>query len=102
MLEWERDSEKKKKKKERKIIGQEDQILELTFDSLSGTFNLNFSKMNLPCSPKAKAKEKQRKRKRKKNKGEWGEGNKKKSINAFVCTPAFEKIISYDLLKTYL
>ena len=47
----ERDSEKKRKK-----IDQEDQMLELTFDSPSGTFNLSFSKMNSPCSLKAKAK----------------------------------------------
>ena len=57
---------RKIKEKERKIIGQEDQRLELTFDSPSGTFNLSFSKMNSPCSPKAKEK---RKRKRKKKKG---------------------------------
>ena len=54
----------KKKEKKRKTIGQEDQILELTFDFLSGTFNLSFSKMNSPWSPKPKAKEKQRKRKK--------------------------------------
>ena len=48
---------KKKKEKERKIIGQEDQMLELTFDFPLGTFNLSFSKINSPCSPKAKAKE---------------------------------------------
>ena len=49
---------RKRKEKERKTISQEDLILELTFDSSSGTFNLSFSKMNSPCSPKAKAKEK--------------------------------------------
>ena len=69
MLEWERHWEKKERKRkenERKIIGQEDQMLELTFDFPLGTFNLSFSKINSPCSPKAKAKEKQRKKKEEK------------------------------------
>ena len=69
----ERFRKKKEKKKERKIIGQEDQMLELTFNSPSGTFNLSFSKINSPCSIKAKAREKQkkkRKREEKKNKDE--------------------------------
>ena len=60
---------KKEKEKERKTIGQEDKMLELTFDFPSGTFNLSFSKMNSPCSLKAKAK-KIKKIKKKKNKGE--------------------------------
>ena len=68
MLEWGREIQKKKENKRegKKKIGQDDQMLELTFDFPLGTFNLNFSKMNSPCSPKVKAKEKQRKRKRKK------------------------------------
>ena len=53
----ERERFKKKKRKEKgrkKKIGQEDQMLELIFNFRSDTFNLSFSKMNSPCSPKVK------------------------------------------------
>ena len=66
MLEWERDTEKKK----RKIINQEDQISELIFNFALGTFNLSFSKMNSPYSPKEKAKEWKKGKKKRKNKDE--------------------------------
>ena len=62
----EREIEKKEKRKEneRKIIGQEDQMLELTFNSPSGTFNLSFSKINSPHSLKEKQKKNKEKRKK--------------------------------------
>ena len=67
------------KKRKRKIIGQEDQMLEMTFDSPLGTFNLSFSKMNSPYSPKAKVKEwKKKKKKKKKNRGEMRRKKRKK------------------------
>ena len=57
-------NKKKRKGKERKIIGQKDQMLELNFDFPLSTFNLSFSKMNSPCSLKVKEKEQKKKVKR--------------------------------------
>ena len=52
--------EKRKEKKPKP--SQEDQISELTFTFPSGTFNLHFSKMNSPCSPKEKRKKTNKKK----------------------------------------
>ena len=60
---WMRERFRKKKEKKRKTIGQEDQMLELIFDSPSDTFNLSFSKINSPHSLKEKQKKNKEKEK---------------------------------------
>ena len=56
--------------------------------------------MGSPCSPR---KIKKRKKKKKKNIGEIRRNKrKKKKRKAFVCALVFEKLISNDLLETYL
>ena len=97
----EREIEEKKRKwkeNERKIICQEDQMLELTFNFHEALSILTFSKMSSPYSPrkaKKKRKKKRKKEKKKKRKIEmkWGERKKKerKERKAFCLCPLYLK-----------
>ena len=109
----EREIEEQKEKMKRKIIYQEDQMFELTFNFHGALSILTFSKNKLTLftkKNKRKAKEKKtkkrenkrenKKKKKKKNRGEIRRKKKKKKI--FCLCPVFEKSILCDLLKTYL
>ena len=82
----------KRKEKERKIINQEDQISELTFNFSRALSISTFSENELTIFTKKKRKEK--------NKDEIKKNKKKRSFS--LCPPNLKKSISYNLLKTCL
>ena len=103
-------NEREIEKKEKKIINQEDQISELTFNFHGALSILTFSKNELTIftkKSKRKTKKKRKKRRKKKeekeNRGEMRRKKiKKEKRKAFVCTLVFEKSILCDLMKNYI
>ena len=102
MLKWERDSKKKEKIK----IGQEYQMLELTFNFPRALPILTFYENELTLFTEKNKENKSKRKKIRERKIEVKRGErkerKKKREKLYVWTPMSEKSILSDLLKTYL
>ena len=78
MLEWEREIQKKKKRKRKRLINQEDQISELTFNFHGALLILTFYKNELTLFTEKKEEKNKKTKKKQKKKGK--EKKKRKSF----------------------